>query len=296
MKSKKLGLFLAITLLVAFALPSQAGESLFGWVYTTDLTPKGAFEFEHISDLQHRQSQGTYEYLRHREEIEYGVTDNFQISGYLNWSMIDAYRNGKTGTTEGPGTDLGANDDPFGRFKRTTVDSISMELIYRLMNPYTDSFGLALYLEPTWGPKTKELEMKLLLQKNFIDDRLIVAANISTALERNVNKEDIERATELDIVAGASYRFKENWSAGLEARNHNEFAGYGYYSQDHAAYFIGPNLHYATQKYWITAAWRHQLPWANPRKPDQEDVVVGGRIYGDEHSRDQFVVKVGIPF
>ena len=169
-------------------------------------------------------------------------------------------------------------------------------MIYRLMNPITDSFGLALYVEPVYGPDTWELEMKLLLQKNFIDDRLIVAGNTSTSFERNVGKVDIERATELDLTLGASYRFRENWSAGVEFRNHNEFAGYGYYYQDHATYFLGSNLHYATQNYWVTAAWRHQLPWANPRKPDQEEAVVDGRIYSDEHARNEFIVKVGVPF
>lgn|GEM_PF-6276587 len=120
-----------------------------------------------------------------------------------------------------------------------------------MRNPLVDPIGLALYVEPTWGPRNKELEFKLILQKNFLDDRLIWATNFVTALENNKRGSSVEKATEVDFLTGLSYRFMNNWSAGLEARNHREFTGYGYGVANHSAWFLGPNIHYATKSWWM---------------------------------------------
>lgn len=79
-------------------------------------------------------------------------------------------------------------------------------------------------------------------------------------------------------------------------RNHREFTGYGYGVANHAAWFAGPNLHYATKNWWATLAWRQQLKMATGFQDDQKEVISGGRIYGDEHTLNQFMLKVGVPF
>lgn len=279
-----------------FAINALAGESPFGWIYTADVHPQGTFEYEHWSYLQESQAGGDYSFLQNREEIEYGVTPRLQVSGYLNWSSVDAKRNEPDGSTGGPGTDLGANDDPFGRYKRTGYDSVSAEVIYQVMNPLTDPIGLAVYVEPEIGPREREIELRLIAQKNFIDDRLIVAANLWTAFEHENMKMEEERATMLELDLGVSYRFANNWSAGIEARNHREYDGYWYGNKAHSAWFLGPNLHYASRHWWLTAAWRHQLPVVQAFTDEQRAVVLGDRIYGDEHSRNEFIVKIGVPF
>lgn len=60
---KKIGL---AGLLLGLSVVANAGEGIFGWIYTTDLAPKGKFEYEHISFLQNGQSQGAYQYLKNR--------------------------------------------------------------------------------------------------------------------------------------------------------------------------------------------------------------------------------------
>lgn len=292
--------WIALTLVIASAGQASAGESPFGWIYTADVHPQGTFEYEHKSFWQHRQSQGDYSYWQNREEIEYGVTNRFQISGYFNWSYANAYRNGIDGLTGGPGVSqfLDTSFDPTSRYRGTRFDSVSMEMIYQVMNPVTDPFGLALYLEPEFGPLSRELEWKIILQKNFLDDRLIVAANISAKHEREAYLDGgIERASPLDITIGASYLAFPNWSFGVEARIHNEFSGgYFFNNPEHTAYFLGPAIHYATKEFWVTAAWRHQMPWVQTYNADQAAVVAGGRIYGDEHARDEIMFRVGVPF
>lgn len=275
---------------------AHAGESPFGWIYTADVHPPGTLEYEHHSFLQRGQVGGDYDYLINREELEYGVSNKFQLAGYFNWSYVNAYRNEPDGSTGGPGTDLGMNDNPFGRYRKTRFDSVSLEAIYQILNPLTDPIGLALYAEPTVGPDTRELELRLIVQKNFLDDRLILAGNLMAEIEREKTKTKLEKATMVDLVFGASYRFADRWSLGLEARNHREFEGYGLGNKEHSAWFIGPNLHYASQHWWITAAWRHQLPVVQAFTQDQRDVVDGDRIYGGEHARNEFMLKVGIPF
>ncbi|OYY55788.1 MAG: hypothetical protein B7Y05_19645, partial [Polynucleobacter sp. 24-46-87] len=51
-------IILAATLHFSFA---NAGEGVFGWIYTLDLQPKGKLEFEQRLQLNQIQAAGTYE-------------------------------------------------------------------------------------------------------------------------------------------------------------------------------------------------------------------------------------------
>ena len=51
------------------------------------------------------------------------------------------------------------------------------------MSPYIHPIGLALYFEPTLGKGLFEVEQRLIVQKNFFDDRLIIASNLTLDLE-----------------------------------------------------------------------------------------------------------------
>ncbi|WP_291193342.1 DUF6662 family protein [Frateuria sp.] len=287
----------ALAVLALLPLGSAcAGESPFGWIYTADLHPQGRSEFEHKSWLQQGQSRGDYSYWKNAEEFEYGVTDRFQLSAYFNWSYVNAYRNGVDGLTGGPGTDLSPQENPLARHRKTRFDSVSVEAIYQVLNPLVDPIGLALYVEPEWGPHERALEWRIILQKNLLDDRFVLAANLLGESEHEKYYGEVERASMLDFSAGFSWRFTDNWSVGLETRNHQEFEGYRYDSREHSAWFLGPNLHYAAQRWWLTAAWRHQLPVVKAFNEEQREAVVGDRIYGDEHARNEFMLKLGIPF
>jgi hypothetical protein len=303
-RNKDTAIAATVLIVAAFVMVSLvgdvwAGESPFGWLYTADVHPPGTMEFEHKSFLQQGQSHGQYSYLQNKEEIEYGVTDKFQASLYLNWSYSNAYQNGIDGTTSGPGVSRYLSDsfDPLSRYRKARFDSVAFEFVYQLLNPVTDPIGFALYVEPEIGPLEKELEWKIILQKNFLDDRLIIAANITGVIEREVRLNgEIEKASPLDIALGASYRFTDNWSFGLEGRIHNEFTGYFFNNPEHTAFFLGPVIHYGGKNFWATVAWRHQLPISSAYSDDQREVTHRGRIYGDEHARDEIMFRFGIPF
>ena len=63
---------------------------LLAFIYTADLMPKGKSEFEQRMTGQEGQSKGIYLGVLMRSELEYGITDDFQIAGYLNYSYITA--------------------------------------------------------------------------------------------------------------------------------------------------------------------------------------------------------------
>ena len=81
---------LATALHFSFA---HAGEGVFGWIYTLDLQPKGKLEFEQRLQLNQQQAAGTYEAWTARSELEYGLTNDLQIAGYINSYYTNANQN-----------------------------------------------------------------------------------------------------------------------------------------------------------------------------------------------------------
>ena len=76
-----------------------AEESQFAYVYSTDLLPKGAKEVEQWMTWRHQKSTGLFDVLESRTEIEYGVTDQFQIAAYANYAWTRASHDGVDGAT-----------------------------------------------------------------------------------------------------------------------------------------------------------------------------------------------------
>ncbi len=278
--------------------PAKAGEPIFGYTYTTETHPQGTWEFEQWATWRTGKSRGDYSLLEFREEIEYGITNEFQIAGYINGHYVDAFGNNVDGTTGGPY--VPGDVDPTARFSRAELDSGSIEFIYRLLSPYKDPIGLALYLEPTIGPEVSALEGKLIVQKNFLDDRLIWAANLLIEPEWERVVEDGEKiwesATELEFNTGLNYLFMPRWFAGVQFRNHQEFAGTSFSQPEHSAFFLGPNVHYAAQRWWATFTILPQLPFALGYSEENRESIVGGRIYGDEHEQVEVRLRMGITF
>ncbi|NBV06787.1 MAG: hypothetical protein EBS06_06085 [Proteobacteria bacterium] len=303
--------FFAIAMVLCAASHSaRADEPVFGYIYTTDLNPKGTTQFEQKIDDRYGQAHGSYNNVKMQSEIEHGVTDSFQAALYINYSFINAKKNSVAGTTEG--IDIPANHNPDNSFHASRYDSFSIELIKRVLSPYTDPIGLAFYFEPTLGPRERELEGKVILHKNFLDDQLITAANITISYEQEKTSSMFgtqpgdddyqdphwEKAAMLDFSAGVSYRFIPNWFFGVEYRNHNEFGGTWRMSratQEHTAHFLGPVLHYGGRKFFATLGFRYQIG-ANAFG-EQKAETYHGKVYGDEHTRvDGIRLILGYPF
>jgi len=286
-----------LTTLVCGCGAAWAGESPFGYVYTTDTHPRGTREVEQWLTHRSRQSQGDYDLWQGRTEFEYGVTDRLQTSLYLNYGSVSALHNRPDGTT-GPGAFVPDNVDPDARYSRTFFQSVSNEWIYRILSPYKDPIGLALYVEPTWGSNERELETKLILHKNFFDDRLVWAANFTAAAESERWHGAWENEGELELTTGLAYQFAPRWHAGLEYRHHRGYEGRGFSSSKrvYAANFAGPSMHYASQNWWVTLTYLRQLANAKAYTDGAREDIIGGRFYGEHHERQELRLRVGFAF
>jgi hypothetical protein len=276
------------------SMPAWASDSPFGYVYTTDTHPQGQWEIEQSVTQLHGKSQGEYDAYRMRTELEYGITNDLQGGLYLNYNTVTADRNNVDGTTGG--RFVPASADPQARYSSTFFDSVSGEVIYRLVSPYLHPVGVAFYVEPTYGAKHQELETKALFQMNFLDDQLVLAANIVAALEHQKYSGDWDKETELEFTTGAAYRFAQHWQAGLEFRNQRGYEGYGFSTPGYSAFFLGPTLHYAEQKWWATLSYLPQLKGARGYTDEQRAAIVDGRIYGDEQEKYEVRLKLGWVF
>ncbi len=282
---------------VALALPATAGDSPFGYVYTTDTHPKGEREVEQWITQRRGQSQGDFDLWQGRSELEYGVTDRLQTSLYLNYGSVDAFHNRPDGTT-GPGAFVPDDVDPDARYEKRFFESVSNEWIYRVLSPYKDFVGLALYIEPSWGPDKRELEGKLILQKNFLEDQLVWAANFSAAAESERFHGDWEEEGEVEFTTGLAYRFAPRWHAGAEYRQHRGYDGRGFSSakRAYAASFFGPSIHYAREGWWFTATFLKQLANAKAYTDVAREDIIGGRLYGEHHERQELRLRIGMNF
>jgi hypothetical protein len=296
--------FVAAVLFCAWT--AQSYGAVFAWTYTTDVASKGEVEFEQWVTARWEKEHGSYNVIDFREEFEYGVTDNFQIALYLNHHYVYANSdvpvedpahpaNRLRGVYETGGEDVRARHNPATPFDDYRFESVSFEAIYRLLSPDKDPIGLAMYFEPTLGDDDKELEWKVILQKNWVEDRLVWALNLDYELEFEKAANGYERDGVFEWFTGISYRFARNWSAGLEFWNHHKFADATVH--EHSAYFVGPTIHYGGERWWATLGFLHQLPIGEAlTKDNQEFAAHDGYIFGDEHEKYYVRLRVGLDF
>lgn len=293
--SLPLVLSLLVLPLVA-SVPAQAGEGLFSRVYTTETVPKGHFELEQIVRRRSGRAFGSYSAFDLRTEFEYGITDNFQAAFYVNYGHLNA-----AGAPD--------DDDPDGAtgFTRTTsyLQGYSFEFIYRLLSPITDPVGLAFYMEPEIHlhdphnglqySHTYSTEYRILLQKNFLDDQLILAFNTVLEIEfiRFLGQDNWRGELDWNNELGASYRVAPNWYLGLELRNHNEIGDFR--KHEHSVYWAGPAIHYGGPKLWATLGIMKQI-YGTPNGTDTNGTFIGNNLFLRSHENWETTLKVAVPF
>lgn len=295
-KQARIGMAAAVGVAALWGGTASADEPLFGYVYTSDTLPKGKFEVEQWITDREAQAHGHYHDFEMSTEAEYGLLNNLQAAFYWNYTYINADGNSVRGLTEG--NDIKPSHDPTHSYTDIHNDGFSAEFLYRVLSPYTSPVGLAFYVEPEWGPKEYGVELRGIIQKNFLDDRLVLAANGWVEFEReagsNLGSPGEEEyapdgskvtSTYAETDLGVSYRFRPNWSVGLEFRNHNEFRGISvsHGTQDHTAFFLGPNIHYGGRRWFFTLSALRQLG-AVPYTEDQREQIYQGKLFGDEHT------------
>ena len=276
-----------------------AGEGLFSRPYTTETVPQGHYEIEQMVRNRTGRSFGTYSAFDFRSEFEYGITNNFQGAFYLNSEFLNAHN--------APDDNDPAGDQPGGFTRKSFfIQGVSFEFIYRVLSPISDPIGLAFYIEPSIDFRdihngvheyhSFENEFRILLQKNFFDDTLILVYNLVAEIEffryqgdNTLWQGEFDWNNEL----GATYRFMENWFGGLEVRNHNESGNF--YTHDHSVFWGGPVIHYGGPKFWATLGVMYELS-GNPDGYDSNGSYLGSGKFLHSHELWETTFKIAFPF
>ena len=273
------------------ATPAQADEQYFGYTYSAEVLGKGETEMELWATDRRGKGRGHYDAQDYRIELEHGFTDRLTVSGYANFGSHHAY---------------GLEPELDEVHRDFALQGLSAEFKYNVLSAYKDGIGLTLYAEPGWsrihsveGNKGTEyeLELKAILQKNFLDDRLIWATNFTFEPEwekepaltpaTGLAETEWEKELKLEVTTGLSYRVAPNWFAGVEGRYASVYPDWteGLHRETYAV-FAGPAIHYTGKNWGVTAAYLPQLFGAPG---------TGSRTF-DEYEKRELRVKIGYDF
>jgi len=282
----------------AVAGAARADEPIFGYVNTTDLLPRGKAQAEQQVALRGGQAGGRYRRLEGRTEFDYGLRDDLQLTLYLNYSHVDADRNGVRGLTEGLGIRPG--HPPEEPYSRGRFDGATGEAIWRVASPYLSPVGFALLAEATAGPEERAARLRAIVQKNLHDDTIVLAANVWVEAERRPASTPAPshrpKATTVEFDLGGSYRFRPAWSAAVEYRRRTEFDDIGFSNAAYTADFIGPTLHYGGQRWFFTLTAMRQVG-ARAHSAALRAQMADGLVFGGRHTRwDGVRLRVGRTF
>ncbi len=226
------------------SLPAVAHERLFTYSYEPETMPQGLFEFEQWLTLRTQRNkavaQHDYNKWEMRESLEYGVTDNYTVEAYVNYSH-ESFHDPVAGT-----------DSSGFHF-----DGVSIENRYMVLNPAEKPVGLTLYLEPRYAGDEAEVEEKIIIGQRHGAWKW--AFNLTHATEWENDLHDVEG--EFEGSFGLAYHINKRWAVGAEFRNHNEIPDYSEW--ENTAFYFGPVVSYHNEKWWAALTVMPQIYGAN---------------------------------
>jgi hypothetical protein len=272
--------------------PAAAESADFGYVYTAETTEPGETELALWATDRRGKSEGHYDAQDYRIEVERGITDRFQIAAYGDFASHHV---------RGVGGEFGNAD------RDLAFRGLAAEFKYRLLDASKNGIGLAFYAEPAWarigkvsGARTTEyeLELKAIVQKNFLANRLVWAANLTLEPEWDREREEVspgvvetetEQELAFELSSGLAYRVAPKWWLGLETRYHSVYPDWthGLHRENYALY-AGPTVHYDGGKWSATATWLPQL-FGSPSGP-------GTSLELDDHEKRELRLKLSYEF
>jgi hypothetical protein len=276
---------------VACSGPAIAAPD-FGYVYTTATEEAGETELSLWATDRRAKGGGHYDAQDYKVEVERGITDRFGVSAYAKFASHHV-------RGSGPEFDRVDRDLAF--------QGLSAEFKYQLRVPEHGRLGVALYAEPGWSRISKvtgekagefELELKAIVQKNFANDRLVWAANLTLEPEWERKHDEIapgvvnnvtEKELAIELATGLSYRVTPKLWLGAEGRYHSVYPDWthGLHRENYAVY-AGPSVHYEAGEWSLTATWLPQL-FGGPG-------AAGSSLDFEDHERNELRVKVSREF
>jgi len=234
---KKLRKLIPVALLAFSSSFAWADPRPFTFTYDAYPIGKGGLEYEQwVTFNAHKSSEHDFRELEFAHELEYGISDDFDIGLYfLRWKYED--------TQEEDGT---------------KYDGGALELIYTILNPAKDTWGLALYGEIAVAENEIEFEQKVIVQKDI--GTWILAYNfvLETELEGVF---DSQKENEVEGVIGhalgVTTAVARTWFVGGELQVESIFPDWSNYEKTVA--YIGPTVSYQGAKHWwatVTPAYQ----------------------------------------
>ncbi|MHC4741097.1 MAG: hypothetical protein ACYS8Z_04265 [Planctomycetota bacterium] len=213
---KKLSLIVILAVILAGVNSANADRRGFVWTYEYMTMPKGHAELEYylthkIPDMHKYSDKNTWQ---HQVELEYGVTDKFDVAIYQKWQQTNT-----------------ATEDKF-EYKGSKA-----RVRYRLGEKgsnFLDTLLYAEYIRPDSSNEPEILEGKLILAKDI--GKYTVAYN--QILKVGLNGKG---GNENEFAFGINREYNPALTLGLEAT--------GNYTED--KYYIGPTLSVANEKFWV---------------------------------------------
>lgn len=245
---------MAAVAMVLFAseLPTRvmADDQPFVTLDTTDIEPELANELEQNLTWVSGKSGKAFSSIEGETEFEYGFSDQIMLVAAAEYDWTRERDHLVPGSPAVDGI---------------AFDAIRAEMIYQAMNVYFDPIGLGLLVSPGVGRNSRNVEAKLLLQKNFFNDRLRTAINIGGDFGTERADGAWSDVSALTLDAGIAYNITWEWSAGLEFNAEHDFDGLllnGRAVPTSSTFYIGPTVQYVTLPWKFTLGAQAQLPWA----------------------------------
>jgi hypothetical protein len=177
--------------------------------------PKGEAELEYylttkVPDMHNYDDKNTWE---HQFELEYGLTDKWDVAVYQKWKQTNT-----------------ADDD------KTEYGGTKLRTRYRLAERGMYPLDTLLYMEyimPDDSSSPDIIEGKLILAKDF--GKMNMAYN--QIVKKGINNDG---TTEHKYAVGLNYSISARWTVGIEST--------GSYSNE--KYYLGPTVSWASQRVW----------------------------------------------
>lgn len=284
--------------IASLAGAARADENIFGYVRGAETIPKGSWEVYDWTTARFDKGTGYYLAFDTKFELEYGLTDSFDLSGGLKLLSIDTHDIVIDGYLPGP-EDYVLN--PSG---------IEVAGKYNFLKPALDPIGLSAMFEVDYDWKdphsgqdkdTVSMETTFILQRYFLEGQMVWVGNgaveATLAIRHAIDglptdfdwPTDPEMEIEFTFGTGLSYRFISNWFLGVEAQYQTEFETE--VGQERWTVFLGPSLHYGGRRFWGTLTWFPQIAGGGEAYPGQPS---GYHLI--EKTEQEVRVKVGVNF
>jgi len=261
--------FLILILTFIIANTIHADDRRFSYTYESSVLAKNQKDIE-VWTTYKAGREYFYSSFENRFEFEMGLTKKLQTAFYLNCKSVTQANQ--------------MNRDYVTEFE---FGGISSEWKYQALNKYKDAIGFAPYLELNLNTREIEVETKLIFDKH-LSKKFLIAFNIVTEYEWKFNPapEKTSKEFTLEFDLGLAYDVTNNFSMGLEARNHTEVPeGKGI---EHSSLFLGPNISYRTNSWFFTFTYLTQLPAVQ-----RSEEMSNSSLILDEHERNNLRMLIG---